>query len=67
MESKRRAPLSRDGGVVVSNARKVYGDVEALKGVSLRMERGEVTALLGECFALLLVKIVWQSFHRSEN
>ena len=34
-------------GIVVDDVRKKYGDFEALKGVSMHMERGEVTALLG--------------------
>lgn len=37
----------RDHGIVVENVKKVYGDFEALKGVSLTMDRNEVTAFLG--------------------
>ena len=40
---------NKDGGcIVVESVRKVYGSEEALKGVSLRMDVGEVTALLGK-------------------
>lgn len=34
-------------GVLVDNVRKSYGTVEAVKGVTIKMTRGEVTALLG--------------------
>jgi hypothetical protein len=45
--SSRRQSMPRGGGIVVDSVRKVYGNDEALKGVSLKMNRGEVTALLG--------------------
>jgi hypothetical protein len=47
--SSRRASVSHGGGVVVDSVRKLFGSVEAIKGVSFKMERGEVTALLGQC------------------
>ena len=39
------------GGVVVDAVKKVYGSFSALKGVTFKMERGEVTALLGKSVA----------------
>lgn len=35
-------------GVKVDSVKKVYGDFEAIKGVSMKLERGEVLALLGK-------------------
>jgi hypothetical protein len=43
-----RASISGGGGVIVDSVKKVFGSFEAIKGVSLKMARGEVTALLGE-------------------
>ena len=43
---------ARGGGIVVDSVRKAYGSEEALKGVSITMERGEVTALLGESWPI---------------
>jgi ABC-type multidrug transport system ATPase subunit len=34
-------------GVKVQNVRKTFGDFEAIKGVTLNLIPGEVTALLG--------------------
>ena len=45
---------SDDSGVVVDSIRKLYGSFEAVKGVSLKMARSEVTALLGEQSFLFL-------------
>jgi hypothetical protein len=45
----RRACVLHGGGVIVDLVRKLFGSFEAIKGVSFKMERGEVTALLGQC------------------
>ncbi len=37
----------REAGVMIEEVTKAYGNFEALKGVSFRMNPGEVTALLG--------------------
>jgi hypothetical protein len=39
-------PLVRDG-VVIENVHKFFGDFESVRGVSLNLRLGEVTALLG--------------------
>jgi hypothetical protein len=49
-------PTSGTVGVVVEGVRKQYGDCEALKGVSMEMECGEITALLGMFLFLFLLK-----------
>ena len=54
-----RASAAGGGCIVVDSVRKVYGSEEALKGVSLKMNSGEVTALLGECRASLLAVLVF--------
>jgi ABC-2 type transport system ATP-binding protein len=36
-----------EAAIVVRDLKKSYGDVEALRGISLRIDRGEVFALLG--------------------
>jgi len=46
-EIPRMSSASSRGGVVVDSIRKLYGSFEAIKGVSLKMGCGEVTALLG--------------------
>lgn len=51
-------PTSGTVGVVVEGVRKQYGDCEALKGVSMEMECGEMTALLGMFLFLFLLKTV---------
>lgn len=42
-----RASATDGGAVDIRDATKKFGDFAALKGVSFKMERGEVTALLG--------------------
>ena len=43
-----RSNVTVDGnGVKVQNVRKTFGDFEAIKGVTLNLIPGEVTALLG--------------------
>jgi hypothetical protein len=52
LENCRDGSSSAEGasssGVVVDAVKKVYGSFSALKGVTFKMERGEVTALLGK-------------------
>lgn len=60
-KSSRKDDSSADAvGIAVNDVRKQYGDFEALKGVSMRMERGEVTAILGHngAGAFLLCTII---------
>ena len=48
--------------VEVKSVAKSYGTVAAVKDVSIRLERGEITALLGKCwcrFAELLPLLLW--------
>jgi ABC-type multidrug transport system fused ATPase/permease subunit len=45
--AKESSQEKREQGVVISEVRKQYDDFEAVKGVSMRMESGSVTALLG--------------------
>jgi NitT/TauT family transport system ATP-binding protein len=49
-----------DNAVVVRNVSKVYGDVEALRNLSLDFPRGELTSLLGPsgCGKTTLLKII---------
>jgi hypothetical protein len=47
MGSENGTRHEESAGIVVDNVRKLYGSDEALKGVTLQMTRGEVTALLG--------------------
>mmetsp|Transcript_57713 Transcript_57713/g.172210 ORF Transcript_57713/g.172210 Transcript_57713/m.172210 type:complete len:1811 (-) Transcript_57713:232-5664(-) len=46
-DNGRRSSVAAGGGVVVKDVRKRFGSFEAVRGVSLQMGRGEVTALLG--------------------
>lgn len=56
----RTAAHAPDNAVVVRNVSKVYGDVEALKNLSLDFPRGELTSLLGPsgCGKTTLLKII---------
>jgi NitT/TauT family transport system ATP-binding protein len=53
-------PLEGDSAVSVRNVSKNYGDVEALKNLSLEFPRGELTSLLGPsgCGKTTLLKII---------
>ena len=61
-DRSQRASAAGGGCIVVDSVRKVYGSEEALKGVSLKMNSGEVTALLGEYRASLLARTVVLDF-----
>ena len=56
----RQAVTATDSAVSVRNVSKVYGDVQALKGLSLEFPRGELTSLLGPsgCGKTTLLKII---------
>ncbi|MDP3646804.1 ABC transporter ATP-binding protein [Tabrizicola sp.] len=56
----RRAVTETDSAVSVRNVSKVYGDVQALKDLSLEFPRGELTSLLGPsgCGKTTLLKII---------
>jgi ABC-type sugar transport system ATPase subunit len=45
----RHACVLHGGGVIVDSVRKLFGSFEAIEAVSFKMERGKVTALLGQC------------------
>ena len=57
---QRLAPSGVDNAVSVRNVTKNYGDVEALKNLSLDFPRGELTSLLGPsgCGKTTLLKII---------
>jgi ABC-type transport system involved in cytochrome bd biosynthesis fused ATPase/permease subunit len=44
---KETSEEERGQGVVVSNIRKMYGEFEAVKSLSMTLEPGTITALLG--------------------
>jgi NitT/TauT family transport system ATP-binding protein len=56
----RQAVTDIDSAVSVRNVSKVYGDVQALKDLSLEFPRGELTSLLGPsgCGKTTLLKII---------
>lgn len=56
----RHAAPATDSAVSVRNVSKVYGDVQALKDLSLEFPRGELTSLLGPsgCGKTTLLKII---------
>lgn len=56
----RQAATVIDSAVSVRNVSKVYGDVQALKDLSLEFPRGELTSLLGPsgCGKTTLLKII---------
>jgi NitT/TauT family transport system ATP-binding protein len=56
----RQAVAESDSAVSVRNVSKVYGDVQALKDLSLEFPRGELTSLLGPsgCGKTTLLKII---------
>jgi NitT/TauT family transport system ATP-binding protein len=56
----RQAATATDSAVSVRNVSKVYGDVQALKDLSLEFPRGELTSLLGPsgCGKTTLLKII---------
>lgn len=56
----RQAVTETDSAVSVRNVSKVYGDVQALKDLSLEFPRGELTSLLGPsgCGKTTLLKII---------
>ncbi|MEZ5923799.1 MAG: ABC transporter ATP-binding protein [Hyphomicrobiaceae bacterium] len=58
--TSRPLPTATDNAVAVRNVSKAYGDVEALRSLSLDFPRGQLTSLLGPsgCGKTTLLKII---------